>query len=409
MRTLTLLLLAALAACGEPAPPALQVADVSFTRDQLLGLSPSRKERLGQLTAFGLAVADSAIAALGGSLLDKRRNDRLLDILAAELTVEKAGVGDEALEARYLTDPEYELTVRHILFFSERWRSDAERAEAKAKAKRALEALKGGADFAETAARLSEEPGAEGREGLLTPGREGAWVDEFWNAAVALEVDEISPVTETQYGYHILRLEDRAVVPFQEARSTVVREVAQQMADPREAMQTWVDRAATSLDVDAEALASASNPDSLPPDTELATWEGGGLTLGEYLEWAAAQPASWDRGGLGGNAQLFENSVRQLARRKMALEEARRRGLAVPEAEAAEIRRAWDDLALRWATSLGFQQGMSHEDVARAALEALARTAQGATISREEIGRRAPLLRAHYDIRLPETPSPPPA
>ena len=30
---------------------------------------------------------------------------------------------DEVLEAQYLTDPQWELVVRHILFFSERWRT----------------------------------------------------------------------------------------------------------------------------------------------------------------------------------------------------------------------------------------------------------------------------------------------
>ena len=55
-----------------------------------------------------------------------------------------------------------------------------------------MELLGSGADFAETAAQLSEEPGAEGRQGLLVPGRDGLWVPEFWAAALALEPGDIT-------------------------------------------------------------------------------------------------------------------------------------------------------------------------------------------------------------------------
>jgi len=41
-----------------------------------------------------------------------------------------------------------------------------------------------------------------------------------------LEPGEISAVTETQYGFHVLRLEDRQIVPFEEARPAVVARVS---------------------------------------------------------------------------------------------------------------------------------------------------------------------------------------
>ncbi len=229
---------ALLSACAED-PPALTVGPVSYGEDELLGFTDAREASLARVTAFGLAVADSATLELGRPRVDRWLEDRRLEILAARKVLEEADIGDDVLEARYLTDPEYELTVRHILFFSERWRPDAHRAEAREKAERALADLQAGADFAETAARLSEEPGAEGREGLLQPGREGAWVDEFWAAASALDVGEISPVTETQYGFHILRLEDREIVPFEEGRSVIAREVADQVGDPTAWLQRW--------------------------------------------------------------------------------------------------------------------------------------------------------------------------
>lgn len=333
----TTLILTALGsvACGPDSPPAVSVDDVAFSEEQLLGISDERRETLAYLTAFGLAVADSSTAELGRPLVEEWADDRRLQTLGAELVLEERGVGDDVLRSRYLTDPEWELTVRHILFFSERWRSAAHRAEAEAKGQRALERLQGGADFAQTAAELSEEPGAEGREGLLNPGREGSWVPEFWAAALALEPGEISPVTETQYGYHILRLEDREVVPFEEARASVVREVARQIADPQEAVDAWLDEQ-----------------------------------------------------GLEGEDE----------RRAAALAEADRRGITATEAARAELERRWDDLVYQWTIAFDFRYGLTPEQVGQAAMAALARSGQNADIARRELGDHARLFELRYDI-----------
>ena len=327
--------------CTAPEPPALTVGPVSYSQDQLLGLSDSRRESLAELTAFALAVADSSTGALGAPLVAEWTEDRLLEILAAELTLESADVGDDILEAQYLTNPEWELTVRHILFFSERWRSADHRAEAEAKAGRAVESLRGGADFAATAAALSEEPGAEGRQGLLTPGREGSWVPEFWAAALALEPGEISPVTETQYGYHILRLEDREIVPFDEARSVIARSVADQLGDPGHVLTVWMD---------------------------------------------AREGADQETG------------------RAAARQEAERRGLSVPAGEQAELVRTWDDLAYRLATTFGFRYGWTVEQIAAGALTALSNPAQNVSLSRSELSAYRSLIDVRYSIDVSGTP-----
>ncbi len=400
MKTRTALLALAVAACGEPAPPALTVGTVSYTEDQLLGLTEARRRTLAHLTAFALAVADSSTAVLGAPLVARWEDDRLLDLLAADLTLEKNGVGDDVLEARYRTDPEFELTVRHILFFSERWRTKDERAAAERKAERALQALRNGADFAETAARLSEEPGAEGRQGLLKPGREGAWVDEFWQAASALEVGQISPVTETEYGYHILRLEGRDTVPFTEARSRVALEVADRIEDPNAVLADWMDEHTGTLHVPAEVLGLA--PAQLDDGTVLASWDGndpGRLTWGDYSAWAATQPASWKEGGLGSDPEAFAASIRDLARRRIALDEAERRGLSVDVAEHARLARRWDDQVYQWSATLGFSSGGGAGAVAREALTALGATGQGSGLARDALDERAPLLEARFAKR----------
>jgi hypothetical protein len=402
MRTATLSLSFAfallLAACGDDGPPAVQVGPVSYSASELLGLSDARRSALGDLVAFGLAVADSTTDALGAPLRRRMEDDRLLDALAAELTLEGNGVSDEVLEAHYLTDPDYELTVRHILFFSERWRTEEHRAQAREKAERALQALREGEDFARTAARLSEEPGAEGRQGLLTPGREGAWVSEFWAAASALEVGEISPVTETQYGYHILRLEGRTVVPLGEARSRVARDVANRIEDPAAVLEAFLDEQPEIFV--AEDVIGASTYDSFTATALLASWEGGHVDFADYLTWAAAQPASWNRGGLGSDEDAFRATIMELARRRQGLDAAEARGLAPSVAEVAAVAQAWNDDVLRWSTALGFVTGQTAEQVGEAALAALARTGQSADITRTELSQRSPLIRARYDVSV---------
>lgn len=222
--------LAATAACGDPPPPALEVAGIGFAEDELLGLTDARRALLAELTAFGRAVSDSTLHEVHAPLLAARTDQRLRRLAEARRVLADAGAGDDVLEARYRTDPDYELTVRHLLIFSARYESDETRAAARAKAERALARIRAGEDLATVAAEVSEEPGAEGRAGLLTPGREGSWVSEFWNAALALEPGEVSEVVETQYGFHVLRLEDRAIVPFDEVRDEVALEVAEMIA-----------------------------------------------------------------------------------------------------------------------------------------------------------------------------------
>jgi len=329
-------LLALLAACGDAEPPALTVGPVSYTEDQLLGLSDSRRDALIGITALGLAVADSTTADLGAPQIDAWADDRLLDILAADLTLEKNGVDDAQLRARYAGDPEWELTVRHLLVFSDRGLPEVQRDAARALAARGLQMLQSGSDFPEVEAALTTEDGPLVREGAMPPAREGTFVPEFWAAALALQPGQLSPVTETQYGFHVLRLLDRTEVPFEEARSSVTRRVARTLENPRSVYDAWV-------------------------------------------------------AGRGGD---------EASRRAAALQEARARGLTVPESDRLELVRRWETDVLSWSTALGFAYGLTPDQVGQVALVALARPGQTADIARRELASHATMLREAYPVML---------
>lgn len=108
---------------------------------------------------------------------------------------------DERIAAAYNTQietlpTEVEVHARHILV------------ETEDEAKALVEALNDGADFEELAKEKSTGPsGVNG--GDLGYFGEGDMVPEFGNAAFALEVGEISPPVETQFGWHVIRLDDR--------------------------------------------------------------------------------------------------------------------------------------------------------------------------------------------------------
>jgi len=103
-----------------------------------------------------------------------------------------------------------EIRVRHILVRYPDSASDAQKAEARAKADWILAQLRApGGDFVRMARLYSDDPGswrAGGELGWRQPDGAQGYVAEFTTAANALQVGGISPVTETQFGCHIIQL-----------------------------------------------------------------------------------------------------------------------------------------------------------------------------------------------------------
>lgn len=384
-----------LAACGGEEPPALIIDDVSYTESELGALTPEQRERLAVLTAFGVLVVradeDSLIELLSG----EERKTRALPLLAAELAIRSAGISDEELRRAYLENPRDELVVRHLVVLAESWRSEAFRQEARQKAERALERVGSGEPFADLAAELSEEPGAAERGGLLRPGREGDWVPEFWRAADRLEEGQVSGVVETQFGFHVLRLEERRPVPFEEVRT----EVLLGRAGP--AAQRALTRVADSLEAEITVDTAAVEhwrQDDLEEDSVVARWPGGELTgtqLERYTmtltpdEWARVKAA--DLNGL-------VDVTRGVARRERLWSLANELDAVPPSDVLSEIRDEWRQRVQGWAGALGFARGMSPRDVREAGMSALVAERQGAAIARAEVVERAPALRGLIDI-----------
>jgi parvulin-like peptidyl-prolyl isomerase len=101
-----------------------------------------------------------------------------------------------------------QIRVRHILLRLDK------NADMKAKSKilntmRDIQKqLKGGADFAELAKKYSEDPGSKDKGGDVGFFAKGMMVKEFEDAAFKLKKGEVSDIIQTDFGYHIIKMEE---------------------------------------------------------------------------------------------------------------------------------------------------------------------------------------------------------
>jgi|GEM_PF-276382 len=387
------------AGCGASGPPpVLVVGDVGYAEVELGALPAAEREELATLSAFGLAVARQELGKLAAPLVERERQRLLLRRLITEISLRELGIDDAALAALYAADPEYELTVRHLVILSDRWRSEEDRARARARAEEALREVKGGADFVDVASRYSEEAGAAERGGLLEPGRRGTWVPEFWQTAVSLEPGAISDVIETKYGFHVLRLEARRVVPLEEVRYEVIGRLVD-LEGARPAADAWIARHTASLALD-EAVALEWRRGSVADDAALASWPGGAYhaaDLDAYLATLDTEAAARFREA---PDETYLEVVRALARNAMLVAHARELGLRLTDREDAELVEAAVTRFRELAAALGFRQGMKPDILKTTALEALSSSAQRQLIARREVLAAAPTIRALYPVEF---------
>jgi peptidyl-prolyl cis-trans isomerase D len=102
-----------------------------------------------------------------------------------------------------------EVKVRHILIKVDAGADPKVDAAAKQKAEGLLKQIKGGADFAALAKANSDDPGSKEQGGELGMIQRGVTVPAFEKAAFGLEPGQVSDLVKTQFGYHIIKVEEK--------------------------------------------------------------------------------------------------------------------------------------------------------------------------------------------------------
>ncbi len=151
-----------------------------------------------------------------------------------------ASLSEDDLKAYYDNDVVGAIDVRHILIRPDETNEDQEAAleEALNKANDLIKELNDGADFIELAKEHSDDTSAEDG-GIITNVTKEQFVEEFFNASVALKVNEYTkePV-KTQYGYHIiLKLKQDEKKSYEEEKENIKQTLAKKIIDSGEQSQ----------------------------------------------------------------------------------------------------------------------------------------------------------------------------
>jgi len=150
-------------------------------------------------------------------------------------------------------------------------------AEARAKAEDILKQLKAGADFATLAKKYSQDPGSADKGGFLGPITRGRTVPEFEKTAFATPKGQISGIIQTDYGFHILRVDDKTdahVRTLAEAKPEIEPVIARDKAKAAaealahavetDARANGMEKAAKSHDLQLVDIGYVSRSQSLP-------------------------------------------------------------------------------------------------------------------------------------------------
>ena len=122
--------------------------------------------------------------------------------------------------------PEWEFAARHILVDSED------------KAKELRAKIAGGADFATVAKESSSDKGSAAQGGLLGYFGMGQMVPEFETQVAKMQKGELSEPVKTQFGWHIIKLEDRRQKQpptFEQVKDTIMNSLAVRKAQEKSA------------------------------------------------------------------------------------------------------------------------------------------------------------------------------
>lgn len=196
-------------------------------RQQYLNTENGRKQLLNEIISFELIynyAKDEQMEKNKGYLakLEAAKKEILTQEAVAKI-MEDVKVTDDEVKDYYnanrsmYKNPE-SITAKHILLDSIE------------KANKVLEEIKDGLSFEDAAKKYSSCP-SKAQGGSLGRFTRGQMVPEFENAAFQLEIGIISEPVKTQFGYHLIRVEEKeeaSIKTFDEVKDAIKRGLLQE-------------------------------------------------------------------------------------------------------------------------------------------------------------------------------------
>jgi peptidyl-prolyl cis-trans isomerase C len=176
---------------------------VQFISDMILVSKAAEAKKMGDTPEFKRKMAFTREKLLMEQLLTDTGKSALTDDAMHK-------VYDEAVKQM---GQEQEVHARHILIRAAAGDDKASK-EAEDKIKAVIVRLKSGEDFEKVAKEVTEDPSGKANGGDLGYFSKEQMVPEFSDTAFKLDKGQISEPVKTQFGWHVIKVEDKRVKPM---------------------------------------------------------------------------------------------------------------------------------------------------------------------------------------------------
>lgn len=190
-------------------------ADITATVDrqiqQVRSQFPSDQEFLRQLRSAGFGTQDEYRKWMSDQARRTELQRRLVQKYQSEGKMVRVAVSDadvnEAYERTKATFPKRPpaVTFRQLVIATTSSKQALDRARVRAES--LLAEIRRGADFEQVARRESQDSASAAQGGDLGWNRRGELVPQFEQMMFALAPGRVSPVVETKYGYHVIKVD----------------------------------------------------------------------------------------------------------------------------------------------------------------------------------------------------------
>lgn len=142
---------------------------------------------------------------LKNQLLTERLQNKVIGDV--RITPEETKAFFNAIPADSIPYFNAEVEISEIVYYPQL--NEGQKKAARARLENVIQRLNNGEDFSTLASLVSDDPGSARNGGSLGWTKRGSFVPEFEAVAFSLEKDSTSGIVETEFGYHIIQLQER--------------------------------------------------------------------------------------------------------------------------------------------------------------------------------------------------------